>query len=317
MSTEQLMSRLADQQKQKAAQQEAARNGTGNADYTGVLSLKFGDQNVFILPPFAQGQDLHLAVWLHFGFTDAQGNNVVYQCSKGKHGSCPICDSVAHLKDSKNKQELDQYQSICAKKFYIYNVLDGQGQNKILCAKSSQQDAIDAEIIATYNIDKTDITNMNGGRWLMVSRLKSQPWCRVRTLPQPYVLTAEQQAGVRAKMKDLSTYYKDYTPAELTNILRGGQAAAAPVQAAAPAPVAQVAPQPAPVAMAPQPVQVAPAPQAYAAPAPQTFPTPVASAPAPMPMPVSSAPTPVVNHAPVAVNAGAMTAQEILAKLNS
>lgn len=313
MSSEQLMARLQSKLDEKQAAQEAARQGGGNGDYTGVMTLKFGDQNVFILPPFAQGHDLNHEVWLHFGFTDAQGNNAVYQCSKGKHGSCPICDSIAHLKDSQNKAEKDQYQSMCAKKFYIYNVLNDKAENKILCAKSSQQEAIDAEILATFKIDKTDVTSLTNGRWLQVSRLRVQPWCRVRTLNQPYVLTPEQQAVVCSKMKDLRSYYRDYTPAELAKVLRGEPVdqpqSATPQPATAPSPT--VAPQP---VAAPQPTAVpTPTPTPAAAPAPQ-----VATAPSPFAEPLVAPAAAQTAQTPVQPAAQApMSAQEILARLNS
>lgn len=318
MSSEQLMSRLQSQLESRAAAQEAARNGGG--DYTGYLSIKFGDQNVFILPPYDATSDLNYEVWVHFGLKDHKGEEGVYKCSKAKHQTCPVCDAIEPLKNATTKEQKDAYESLRAKRQYIYNVLDQTGNNKVLCAKPSQQSNIDAEILATFKVDKTDITNMSNGRWLMITRLKEQPWCRVRTLSQPYALNADQQTAVRAKMRDLKTYYRDYTPVELTKLLKGEaiDPPAATTQGAAPAPAAAPGGFPQPAVQA----------QTYAQPAvaaPSTFPTPAATAystPVSAPMPTTVLPQAAFNPAPppamVAPQASApMSAAEILAKLNS
>lgn len=320
MSLESRMQKLQSQFDQRQAEKEEARKGGGGSS---IMSLSFGDNKAFILPPMSDVADFNYEVYLHFGFVDVNGNNAVYLCSKAKHGSCPICDHADSLKQTDQKK----YDDIKAKKFFIYNVLDENWQHKVLCAKPSQQEAIDAEILATYKMEKVDVSSLANGRQLYLNRTKSQPWCIARTINQPVSFTPEQQQTIIAGLVDLSTYYDDYTPQQLQLVLQGGdpnleRVAKAQQKAAGQTPGENISQGTAPQTAAPltqsAPNQVvSPASVAPTTSIPNTVPQqPVATTPnmtpAAQPSPVGTAPAQSANITPQ----GELSADEILKQLN-
>lgn len=306
-----------DKLQQQFDQRQQERSSFG--DKTEFLSLKFGDNRIFVLPPLSQDHDLNVEVWLHWGLVDGKGRPFPVKCSKGEHGHCPICDQVDQLIGEGNQKRAEELK---AQKFYLYNALNDQYENKILSTKPSQQKAIDAEVIAAFKVESVDVTDLSNGRQLYINRTKSDPWCTARTVPSPVGFDDQTQEVIRSKMVDLTSVYESYTPDQIVKILNGEnpnpeqqpqtQQAVTGVRPTTVQPTTAPQPQTQQVSTGVKPNGVAPKVTSVtprtttSTPQPKPAPTPVAAVPRTSNSPKSSGGSP-----------SEMSVEEIMAKLNS
>lgn len=184
-------------------------------------SLKYGESKLVILPPIDDNSEINEPLYVHYGLFDSNGKNRAYKCSKNKFGKCPICERANVLLKGNNKAAVDEGNSLSARKVVLYNVLNEDLEHKILTAKASQQAEIDAEILHTYRLDGTDVTDLNSLRFIHVTRTKSDPFCRARVLNKNVDLTEDQKKTVLSSMVNLKEVYVDNSPEELERAMRG------------------------------------------------------------------------------------------------
>jgi hypothetical protein len=203
-----------------------AKGGFAKRDFE-FMTLKHGDSIFTVLEP---KEDLdgqaHYDVWIHFGLVDGEGNNRVYKCSKGAHGSCPICDRVAEMADQAAKTGDEalakQANQLKGQKRSLYLVLDEALNLKVLTAKPTQAKQIDIEILNAYKDEGINITQFGQLKSIRLSRLRQDPWASARYLAKSNVVVPDKKIeAIKESMPELSTVYEDFSPEELERMLQG------------------------------------------------------------------------------------------------
>ena len=181
--------------------------------------LPFGDSKMRILPPWAEGMKVNFfEVWVHYGFKDSQGNNRAYQCLKKYGEDCPICTRYEALKDSGDNEKANDIRPV---KLYLYNVLDMEGNLRILTAKPTQHQEILQET-KSHQVDAgINITDLDEGGIIKIERLRNKPWARARVVQDRIPLPDDIKKKIVEHIKDLSQVYDKFTTQELKDMLSG------------------------------------------------------------------------------------------------
>jgi hypothetical protein len=255
-------------------QASAEKKAKGNKTFEKIewLKVPYGDTTFMVMPPRDDNSNFYHEVYIHHNFKDNQGNKRSYQCSRKKHGSCPICERVEAL----TKEGLVKTASeIKGQRTFLYNVRDIEMKKKVVGLKPSQHNEVIQELNAHYADTTIDATDPINGLSIKLSRLKASPWARAR-ITKKVDISDVQASEFVSNLPDLDKVYIDFTPEELANMLKGEDLYAAmkkdaPVSAPkeeedseeAP-PVVKVAPKPVSVApkaaAAPKPVEKKPSP---------------------------------------------------------
>lgn len=189
----------------------AAMSGGGGGKF---VTIPYSPPNtlICILParPEANGLPFQEIV-LHFGFIGGDGRNRVYVCAGAKYGKCPICQRVEWMKAN---NQAKQAVGIAAQKYYLYNIVDAEGNQRVLRAKASQH----REFRAVMLREDGDITDLNKGAVLEIERLKVDPWCRAWVKGKGSLPTSIQTS---LKLDDLTKMYVENTPEELDRMMNG------------------------------------------------------------------------------------------------
>lgn len=198
-------------------EEKAANRGNSNYEKPNYWSLKFGDSELSICPPKDDDAPLYKEVEL-FYFEAADGTKRVYKSSEEKFGTCPLKEHSKKLwKDGKKKEASD----FGPKRSVLYNAVDSEGKNRLLMAKPSQHKEIMAELREAY-CDGDDITELDKGYILKVSRLKADPWARARLQRKTSPRSAEEVKAIEEGLYDLTGIYEDIEPDKLALLLTGG-----------------------------------------------------------------------------------------------
>ena len=151
----------------------------GSGGFGNFTNHKITDgDNIFrILPPFGTNHNgLPMAEWyLHWGFTDDQGNKKVLVCTKRFEKFCPICQQANTLRDTmseivrefeyeadgrtkvawknvpkelavKHNEVKEQFDAIRAQRGYYYNALDESGTVGVLKIPKTAKDGLNEKI---------------------------------------------------------------------------------------------------------------------------------------------------------------------------
>lgn len=188
---------------------DKARAGSGGNTF---FSIPYGKSILRVLPRWdGTNKQPYLKVVVHFGVVTQEGSMRVYKCTNDQYGNCPICDRFVELRDSGEK---DKSQDIRPQKYYLYNILDATGKQKVLTARPTQHDELIAEILD----DEGDLTSLDNGGIFQVTRNKTNPYCRAKTIKKGPV-PAETRKDLH--LKDLTQVYIQNTPDELAQALEG------------------------------------------------------------------------------------------------
>lgn len=135
--------------------------------------LKNGEHKFRILPPFAEGQ-LYAFVRLHWMSNQDGSFKIPVRClatkKAGAEEVCPICwqakqmkDKAANLKatgDVENGQALeDRASNINARATYIWQILDNEGQHKVLSIGYRAHEALKQKVGFYWKQKKVNVTN--------------------------------------------------------------------------------------------------------------------------------------------------------------
>lgn len=210
---------------QKDADRKARyANGGGQKKFEKIewMKIPFGDTTLMVLPPKSDDADIFLEVYVHHNFyhdrEDSEPVKRSYLCSKPKYGTCPICDHVAKLREQGLAKEA---KNIEAKKTFLANVMDVEGNVKVAPFKPSMYNEVRQEINTAYIDEDIDVTDPANGKMIKCSRLSATPWARARVLSKPVEVSLNKVTEVMSKLADLSKVYIDNTPEELMRALNG------------------------------------------------------------------------------------------------
>jgi len=180
-------------------------------------TVKPGDHKMFILPPSSDGAPLFKKVTIFHGYVDSAGKKRAYKSSMEEYGTCPLMDNWKRLKEEGNETRAKE---VRPQTIYLYNVRDFVGENRVLCANTSQHKSILATL-QHANLDGVDATDLTEGFTVTLSRLTSPPWATSRLALKPTVLTQEEINKSLSNLVDLETVYQSFSPEELQSMLNG------------------------------------------------------------------------------------------------
>ena len=111
------------------------------------MKIVFGDNTFSVLPPKDDDSELYEELYIHYKIVDHEGEERAFQCSKKKHGRCPVCDRAKALKDAKKEKEASE---IAGKHIFLYNVRDLEGKNRVAQLKKTMHDVVLLELQNSY-----------------------------------------------------------------------------------------------------------------------------------------------------------------------
>ena len=200
------------------------------------FSIKNGEGQLRILPPYAQGQLFH-KVDLHWGFTDENGKKKALKCTLYSHKSCPICKEHDRLKGevellkntptgmsvaeiNKQIEDLEKRAGdIKRKPTYLWNMLSHEGAQKVLQLSWNGHDPLLQKIKFYWEKKKINVTDptANYSIWFQRSGQAAKTRYQYEVLEQSVMKLTNLQPLI-----DLSKVYKDSTPSELEAIVKAG-----------------------------------------------------------------------------------------------
>lgn len=250
-------------------EKQTKKTGGGDRNY---LKLEEGEagNKVRIFPPL-KGQK---APWyhasVHFGLIGSNGKPMPVLCAMEQFGECPLCRESAIYREQGDN--LKSWQ-MAAKDFYLYNVLNSEGEFYILSADKKLQ----TELIKTFKFARSE----DGGAYspwdvkqgcsLKIVKSKGAKSGNQKFAPNVYAVHALPRKAISesileaapASLQKLDEIYRVFKPEEIQGMIDGTfdpyekkneEATEAPAKKAAPAATAKPktapksAPKPAPEA---------------------------------------------------------------------
>lgn len=196
------------------------QGGSNNYD-----KLQNGKNVRRILWPKGDSEECSSEGYIHFGLGEDGKQSVICRKTENPHAKCPVCDYIAKLQKSKDKNDKKLADSLKARKRVFYNVLDRDNADspnevKILAVGTTVQRQI---VAVLCDPDYGDITDYETGRDITIRRTGQGLTTEYTVIPKPNVSPAStmDKAELEDKMTDLASMWKIPSVEDLEELLYG------------------------------------------------------------------------------------------------
>lgn len=196
------------------------QGGSNNYD-----KLQNGKNIRRILWPKGDSEECSSEGLIHFGLGEDGKQSVICRKTESPHAQCPVCEYIAKLQKSKDKNDKKLADSMKARKRIFYNVLDRDNADnpnevKILAVGTTVQKQI-VEILC--DPDYGDITDYETGHDITIRRTGQGLTTEYTVIPKPASSPATNlsREELEEKMTDLNSMWKIPSVEDIEEILYG------------------------------------------------------------------------------------------------
>lgn len=182
-----------------------------------------------ILFPKGDSEECSSEGLIHFGLGEGGKTSLVCRKTKDPHAKCPVCDYIAKLQKSKDKNDKKLADALKPRKRVFYNVLDRDNPSdkkdteevKILAVGTTVQKQI---VAIMCDPDYGDITDFETGRDITISRTGQGLNTEYTVMPKPLPTKASDKTDMKTLeeiMTDLDGMWKIPSIEECEEVLYG------------------------------------------------------------------------------------------------
>ena len=207
-----------------AAQEELAKQGGKNSEYDKLVQGK----NVRrLLWPKGDYDSFYSEGFVHYGLGEDGKTMVTCPKTFDKHNRCPVCEYVAQLQKSKDKDDKKMADDMRAKRKIYINVINRDSEEeddspKVLPIGVT---VLKALLDILCDPDYGDITDYKDGRDITIKRTGQGLKTEYSVIAKPNTRVASEtipKEELEEQMADLEGLFREYSYEELEDILNGG-----------------------------------------------------------------------------------------------